>query len=55
MPFFNNRPKKHCGINKPEAKMPIIVAQKAPAHHLLLTMAQVDRTLPSQSPSLSVN
>jgi hypothetical protein len=39
MPFFNNRPKKHGGNNKPEAKMPIIVAQKAAAHHLHLTIS----------------
>lgn len=39
MPFFNNRPKKHGGISKPEAKMSIIVGQKVPAHQLLLTIA----------------
>ena len=55
MPFFNNRPKKHTPNHRPEAKLTLIVAEKAPSQQVHLTVREVETSFPTEIPPCSVN
>jgi hypothetical protein len=54
MPFFNNRPKKHTPNPRPEAKLTLIVAEKAPSQQLHLAVREVETSFPTEIPPCSV-
>jgi hypothetical protein len=55
MPFFNNRPKKHASSCKPEAKAPVILAQRTPSRQLEFTISEVHKSFSAENPHLGVN